>query len=323
MQHFPLVLVLGLIFASSPCVHAQEAGSQTGSDWLRSMHRAVTGLNYQGSVSYIKDQQVDSFKVYHAQRDGEEKERLVSMNSPLREVVRTGNNISRYSQDSEQVLVETRPSEHSLLVALPDDLAVLEKIYRITLMGREYVAGLQSQVVALEPRDGFRYSRILWIDVATKLPLKLDVLNEEGQSVEQMVFTSINTRDTISPKELEPSLKSRKSITQISHRESLPLKDLRWKLGNVPEGFQIVSYSILKNPPSKTPVEQILLSDGFSAVSVYVEARDDRQPSGLRRMGAVNVDVVGFKDQLVTVMGEVPLRTVESIAKGLSEKVSP
>jgi len=302
---------------------ALESQSQTGIDWLNSMHHAVSDLNYQANVSYIKDQQVDSFKLFHARIDGVERERLVSMNSPLREVVRTGSNISRYAQETQQVVVETRPSEHSLLLSIPDDLSALERVYHVNLMGREYVAGLQTQVVALEPRDGFRYSRILWIDVSTRLPLKLDVINEEGQSVEQVVFTSINTRDPVPPRELEPVMKNQHSITQISHRESLPVRDLRWTLAHVPEGFQIVSYSTLRKPPSTVPVEQILLSDGFSAVSVYIEPREGRQPSGPRRMGAVNVDAIDFQGHLITVMGEVPLKTVELIAKGLGEKAKP
>lgn len=302
---------------------AAEDKSQNGVEWLKSMRKAVGDLSYQGNVSYIKDQQIDSFKLYHSRVDGIERERLVSMNSPLREVIRTGSNVTRYAQESQEVLVETRPSEQSLLVSLPDDPAVLDKVYRMTLMGREYVAGLQTQVVALEPRDGFRYGRIVWIDTATRLPLKLDVLNEDGQSVEQMVFTTINTKDSILPRELEPSMKPPKPKIQISHRESLPLKDLRWTLVNVPEGFQIVSYGTLRKPPSMATVEQILLSDGFSAVSIYIEPREGREPSGPRRMGSVNVDVIVLNSHLVTVMGEVPLKTVELIAKGLGEKTSP
>lgn len=319
----PAVCTFVFVIFSAGALGAQGNQSQSGIDWLKSMHRAVSDLSYQANVSYIKDQQVDSFKLFHARIDGVERERLVSMNSPLREVVRTGSNISRYAQETQQVLVETRPSEHSLLLALPDDLAALERVYQINLLGREYVAGLQTQVVALEPRDGFRYSRILWIDVSTRLPLKLDVINEEGQSVEQVVFTAINTKDPIPPRELEPVMKTQNSITQISHRESLPLRDLRWTLAHVPEGFQIVSYSTLRKPPSTVPVEQILLSDGFSAVSVYIEPREGRQPSGPRRMGAVNVNAIDFHGHLVTVMGEVPLKTVELIAKGLGEKAKP
>ena len=315
-----LAVLLGpLLVQSGACA---EEKSQSGIEWLKSMRKAVSNLNYQGSVSYIKDQQVDSFKLFHCRVDGIEKERLVSMNSPLREVVRSGSSISRYAQDSQDVVVETRPSEQSLLVALPDDPSVLEKVYRITLMGREYVAGLQTQVVALEPLDGFRYGRILWIDTSTRLPLKLDVLNEDGQSVEQMVFTSINTKEAVSSRELEPTLKPLHPKVQISHRESLPLRDLRWTLANVPEGFQIVSYGTLRKPPSMATVEQMLLSDGFSAVSIYIEPREGRQPQGLRRMGSVNADVIDLKGQLVTVMGEVPLRTVELIAKGLGEKIA-
>ena len=40
-------------------------------------------------------------------------------------------------------------------------------------------------------------------------------------------------------------------------------------------------------------------------------------------MGAVNVNSIDFHGHLVTVMGEVPLKTVELIAKGLGEKAKP
>lgn len=291
--------------------------------WLKTMRVAVSNLSYQGNVSYIKDQQVDSFRLYHARIEGVEREHLISMNSPLREVVRVGGNITRYAQDAQQVAVEVHPAETSLLVPLPEDPRVLDRYYQISLRGREYVAGFPAQVVALEPRDAFRYSRLIWIDVETRLPLKLDVINEEGQSVEQVVFTSLNTKDPVLAKDLEPAMKTAQPITQINHRVALPLKDLRWTLSRVPDGFQIIAYSTLRKPVGQVTVEQILLSDGFSAVSVYVEAKEGREAQGLRRMGAVNVAVVSYKDRLVTVMGEVPLSTVEWIAKGFGEKLEP
>ena len=302
---------------------ALEEGGSPEIEWLKTMRAAVSNLSYQGNVSYIKDQQVDSFRLYHARIEGVEREHLISMNSPLREVVRVGGNITRYAQDAQQVAVEVHPAETSLLVPLPDDPRVLDRYYQLSLRGREYVAGFPAQVVALEPRDGYRYSRLIWIDVETRLPLKLDVINEEGQSVEQVVFTSLNTKDPIQIKDLEPAMKALQPITQINHRVALPLKDLHWVLNRVPDGFQIVAYSTLRKPVSQTPVEQILLSDGFSAVSVYVEPKDEHAASGSRRMGAVNVAVVAYKDRLVTVMGEVPLTTVEWIAKGFGEKTQP
>lgn len=297
------------------------AETDSGVQWLIEMRTAAVSRDYQGNVSYLKDQQVDSFRLYHKVVDGQEFERLISVNSPLREVVRAGTNVSRYSSDSRQVFVDTKPSSHSVLINLPEDPATLERFYRINLRGQEYVAGQMTQVVALEPRDGFRYTRLLWIDTQTHLPLKFDVLNEEGQSVEQMVFTSINTKDTVLEKDLEPSSHPGASITQISHRETQPLEAFKWTLKQVPEGFQIVSYSVFERPTTGQTVEQLLLSDGFSSVSVYIEEQGASAASGTRRIGAVNVATETRKGHLVTVMGEVPVKTVQLIAKGLEEKV--
>ena len=292
----------------------------TGVQWLLGMRKAATTLNYHGVVAYIKDQQIDSFKLYHQVVDGRERERLVAMNSPFREVLRADGNVARYTADTHQVVVETKPSNQSVLINLPEDASQLDRYYQINLRGQEYVAGALTQVVALEPRDAYRYSRLLWIDTTTHLPLKLEVLNEDGMSVEQMVFTTINTKDPIPPQDLQPSVQAASAITQISHRETLPVDGLKWTFASVPDGFQLVSYSILKRPPLNSPVEHILMSDGFTSVSVYIEKRDSRIKPGARKIGAAAVESVKLGDFEVTVMGEVPQKTVELIANGVRKK---
>jgi sigma-E factor negative regulatory protein RseB len=322
-QRSLLIGVLGLTLMVGPLVGTCElknSSSQTPLEWLAQMRQATLSLSYQGVVAYVKDQQVDSFRVYHQVMDGHERERLVSMNSPIQEVVRTDGTVSRYSADTQQVVVETRPSRQSVLINIPEDPSALSRFYKINLRGQEFVAGSLAQVVALEPKDGYRYARLIWIDTVTRLPLKVDVLNEDGQSVEQMVFTALNAKDQISRTDLEPSSKAASAIAQVSHRESRPLDDLKWTIRNVPEGFQIISYSILKRPPNNTPVEHILLSDGFSSVSVYIEANDGKLRAGARKLGAISIDSVRLNDYMVTVMGEVPAMSVESIANGLQPK---
>lgn len=315
-------IALALVLTSLPGGALDMARTpRTGIEWLTRMRQATNTLSYQGVVAYIKDQQVDSFKLYHRISEGQERERLVSMNSPFREVVRTDGNVARYSADSQQVVVETKPAHQTVLMSLPDDPSVLGRYYQINLRGQEYVAGALTQVVALEPRDGYRYTRLLWVDTETYLPLKLDVLNEAGQSVEQMVFTTINTRDPIASEDLDPSSRTATTITQISHRESMPVDTLQWFLKHVPDGFQIVSYSLLKRPPVSSPVEHILLSDGFSSVSIYIEKKDGQvSRNGTRKIGSINVNTVELGDHAITVMGEVPLKTVQVIADGMQQK---
>lgn len=318
-----LIGTIGVILSVAPLAGTCEVKTnnpQTPTEWLAQMRQATLSLSYQGVVAYVKDQQVDSFRVYHQVMDGHERERLISMNSPVQEVVRTDGTVSRYSADTQQVVVETRPTGQSVLISIPEDPSALSRFYKLNLRGQEYVAGSLAQVVALEPRDGYRFARLIWIDTITRLPLKVDVLNEDGQSVEQMVFTTLNAKDQIARADLEPSSKAVTAIAQVSHRESKPLDSLKWTLRNVPEGFQIISYSILKRPPNNSPIEHILLSDGFSSVSVYIESNDGKLKTGIRKLGAISIDTVKLNDYMVTVMGEVPAMSVESIAKGLQPK---
>ena len=317
-----VTLLIGACALYSVQVGSVEAITppRTVTDWLLNMRQAASSLSYQGIVAYIKDQQVDSFKLYHRVSEGHERERLISMNSPYREVIRADGNVACYSADGQQVVVETKPSNQALFMSLPKDTSTIERFYRINLRGQEYVAGGLTQVVALEPRDAFRYTRLFWIDTSTYLPLKLDVLNEDGQSVEQMVFTTINAKEPIAATDLEPSPRTSTAMTRIRHRESKPVGKLKWTLEDVPEGFQIVSYSALKRPPSNSAIEHILLSDGFSSVSVYIESKEGGINTGTYRMGAISVDTVVVGGHLVTVMGEVPMKSVERIASGIKQR---
>ncbi|MFM8442368.1 MAG: MucB/RseB C-terminal domain-containing protein [Methylococcus sp.] len=317
-----LILIALASIQHSAAVRSEQAAGPPGTaiDWLSHMRQAAASLSYQGMVAYIKDQQVDSFKLYHRVTDGHERERLISMNSPYREVIRADGNVTRYSAEGQQVVVETKPSSKSVLINLPDDMSIIERFYRISLRGQEYVAGSLTQVIALEPRDAYRYTRLFWVDTITYLPLKLDVLNEDGQSVEQMVFTAINARDPIAAADLEPSPRAGAAMTRISHRETKPVGWLKWTLEGVPEGFQIMSYSMLKRPPSDVAVEHILMSDGFSSVSVYIESKDSHIKTGTYRMGAISADTVLVGGYSITVMGEVPMRTVELIASGIKPR---
>lgn len=312
-----------LVALYSPCAWSGdgEAKMQTGVEWLAGMRSAAINLTYQGVVAYIKDQQVDSFKLYHQFSDGQECERLVSMNSPLREVVRSGGNVVRYSADSQQVVVETKPSSRSVLLSLPDDPTTLDRFYRINLREKEYVAGRLSQVIALDARDAYRYTRLLWMRPGPPIcPLRWKCSMKTGSQLNRWSLPPSIPRNPIAKLDLGPSGGLKSAITKISHRESKPVGSLQWTLNNVPEGFQIVSYSILKRPPVGSAVEHILLSDGFSSVSVYIEQKSGHAGHAQRKIGSINVAAVTLGDHMVTVMGEVPQKTVELIADGIRKK---
>src|SRR3546814_12406649 len=66
-------------------------------------------------------------------------------------------------------------------------------------------------------------------------------------------------------------------------------------------------------------VNQLVLSDGLAAISVFIEPFDKAHkqalPKGAARKGALNIYGTRIGDHWFTVVGEVPAQTLQDIAK--------
>lgn len=315
-----IVLVVFAICGSAETV--DENPQADAKAWLIAAKRALSSLNYRGMVSYMMDNRLESLKVVHGVIDGKEFERLLSVNSPMREIVRDPERVICFFPDSRSMSVESKPARHSFLLELPNNLSDLTANYALTLGGTETIAQRLARTVNLQPLDDFRYGRRLWVDMESKLPLKLELIDENGHALEVMVFNSLTIESFISPQELAPTTVYDDSW-QVKRHEALPAQTLNWTLDNVPDGFRMMAYTRLKRGPEQRTVDHILLGDGFSFVSIYIEPRTfDLAAFRPRRVGAINAFSRKLGDYLVTVMGEVPPKTVEMIATGIKQPLT-
>jgi sigma-E factor negative regulatory protein RseB len=299
------------------------AGRATGAEpteakaWLVAAKQAMAGLDYRGMVAYLKDNRVESLQVVHGVVNGIEQERLLSVNSPMREVIRNAGKVTCYFPETRSISVESKPTRDSFLLDIPSDLGALSRHYGFSLGKTEHVAQRLVQQISILPLDDFRYARKLWVDVESKLPLKYELVDENGQLLEQMVFTSIAVEKSTPAQDLAPTTKF-DSSWKIKQHENLPATSLIWTLDGVPDGFRMVSYSRLKRGPDNRAIDHILLSDGFSSVSVYIDQlMSDFFTAQPRKVGAINSYTRKLDEFLVTVMGEVPVKTVQSIGNGI------
>jgi sigma-E factor negative regulatory protein RseB len=76
---------------------------------------------------------------------------------------------------------------------------------------------------------------------------------------------------------------------------------------------------IQQMPNSSQPAEHVIISDGLASVSVYIEPFNAESQSfvGASRVGAMNIFGSVHDDHQVTVVGEVPMSTVELIAQSI------
>ena len=311
-----LVVVFGCVLAHG--IPASENTSAAAKQWLTEMMDAMKSLNYQGTVAYMWDDKVETLRVFHAMHDGVEQKRIVALNSPMREIVFNTDKLSCYFPDKQTVLIENHPSRHSFLVNLPSNLDEYRDSYDFVLGGREYILQRLTQIVKIVPKDDFRYRRSFWIDVETKLPLQFEVVDESGKRVEQIVFTSLSIEKSIPEADLRATTKVDQSTWQIRYRQPKPSTQQLIEFDSLPVGFRQVLYTQHSMPGSRQPTDHVLLSDGFASVSVYLDKLDGEPvPSHELRRGAMHTYTRPLGAHQVTVMGEVPAKTVEVIGDGI------
>lgn len=306
-----LAIFIGLIS------EAAAAESLTAVQWLDKMNLAMKTLNYQGTVIFMKNGQIETMKYRHSVDHGVEQERLSSLNSPMREVTRKSNEVTCVFKETSEKVINHHPLDSSFIINMPNNPASLEKSYNLELAGQESVAMLPAQIVAAQPRDGLRYPRKIWINTQNFLPLKIEVYALEGHALEQVMFTELSTQ-TVADASAGNDASDKFHTKHIHSAQAEPLDRATFLVKRWPEGFEPVFFIKNSIQQSQKAVDHLLMSDGFSTVSVYLESKESEGIEGLHSLGSVNSFSKVIDDTQITVLGEVPAKTVELIADGIA-----
>ena len=296
-----------------------QAAAQEARAWLERMSRAVEELNYRGTFVHVLDGTAETLHIVHRNANGQSGERILSVDGVGREIVRQGDQVQGIFPDRRIVMFETRGNVSPLVSALPSNTAELEPHYEITLGDGARVAERVVQVLEIKPRDEFRYGYMLWLDQETAMPLQSQLIDEQGQIVEQILFTDIEVLADIPASALEPTIDTA-GFTTLRAPESAPLAaEIPWRAATVPGGFKL---SVATQSPiagSDTPVEHLVYSDGLATVSVFIEDPEAKAEvgEGFSTVGSTNAYSLTLRGRKVTAMGEVPRQTVRTIASSL------
>nr|WP_255528681.1 MucB/RseB C-terminal domain-containing protein [Methylobacter sp. BlB1] len=303
-----MLLSTKTVFAADVELNARQA--------LTKMTDAMRVLNYQGTVAFLRNGKLETMKYFHAAEKGIEQERLLSLNSPLREIIRDADKVSCLFKSTQQAVVDHRPVGHSFLVDVPQNLDELSAVYDFKMAGEEDVAMLPAYVIAIQPKDDFRYVRKIWIEKQQFLPLKVAVYDLSGTVLEQVVFTDLEVKEALPFVEAKFG-EAAENVKHIHQLQAQASDQATFVVNNLPPGFEEIFFTRRPIHNSNQPVDHLLLSDGFAAVSVYMENKNTAMQQGLQSVGAVNSFSRTIDDWQLTVMGEVPAKTVKFIAEGI------
>ncbi len=283
--------------------------------WLEKMAVAMKTLNYEGAFVYVHDNQIESMQIIHGRDETGEHERLFSLNGAAREILRVNDELKCILPDSQAVLVEKSRPKQYIPPALLTITKKLGRFYEFKVLGEDRVADKIAQVIAVHPKDPYRYGYRLWLDKKTGLLLKSDLVNARGQSLEQIMFTRLDVLDHMPNKHLEPVIDGHdfkwfesKQQPDISSSNKGAARKSGWKVTHVPGGFTKSMQKIHSLPRNRMPVEHMVFTDGFSSISVFIEKPQELKDifEGVSHMGAVHAYGTMISGHQVTVVGEVP-----------------
>lgn len=310
-------------------VSALLAGAPASADdalaLLQKIAQGARQLTYSGTFVYRSGQRVDTSRIVHSQRDGMEVERIEALDGSPREVLRAGNEVKCFFPDEKLLIVENRPGQRGFPALLPTGLGSLPEYYTIRKGEAARVAGISSRAVRLEPRDAMRYGHELWMDDASGLLLKANLIGERGETLESFAFTQVSIGGTLERGALDPRFHGdrvgdRVKVQQVRTTE-LKGEDLAWVFRNSLPGFRKL-YAVKRQAAMDKPEGlHLVFSDGLASISVFIEpGGTSGEADTLAAMGPVNVYRRQVGDHRVVVMGEVPVLAVKRLGDGIERR---
>lgn len=293
------------------CAGPAWAQSPEALDLLRRIHEATHKLSYKGTFIYQHDGRSETSRITRYSDPRGEISRLEVLDGVPREIVRTRNEVRCYLPEAKVVKLDRRPGERGFPALLPENVGALAQHYDITLGEHRRISGFDCQAVVLTPKDDLRYGYRFYADAATGMLLKAVTFDAAGHEVEQFMFTELAlggvTRGMVRPRHAAAGWR-------VEDAAAAPATLPGWGLSSELPGFHKV-VALRRRLESKA-VGQVVYSDGLAAVSVFIEPLQGRAaaPTGLARMGAINIYTREVANHMVTVVGEAPPASVQKIA---------
>ena len=312
-------LGVGLLLAvlvSAPAI------ADSAMDWGQKMSDAMRNLTYHGDFVYLHDSQLEGMQISHYKDLHGEKERLFSLNGEAREVIRDNQNLTCIWPSSRKVIVDVSRKNSFSPIFIPDDILRLEKFYRMELVGKDRIANMETVIVHINPRDQYRYGMKFWINENNGLMMRSSLLDENGQVVEEVMFTSLKLFEGDNELVIDTMPPIDDNFTLVRYHSGDSSRsfaaDNAWQLNSVPGGFWRESVLRRKIPGSDDFVQQMVYTDGLASLSVFIEKKTSLTQSGLSSMGAVNAFIRILNNHSVTAIGEVPAITVQQMAESVT-----
>ncbi len=279
-------------------------------DWLKIVSLAAHQVEYSGVFVYLSDNELETSSITHIVQADSEYEKVSTLDGSKREIIRHHGQTWNYL-DNRMVQMDRQQEHGKFPSLLAEQLSASRANYLAIKSGIERVAGYNAQVILFNPMDNYRYAHKIWVHIDSGLILKVAVLGDKNQPIEQYVFTHLQIGGTIDRSWVVAKEAAQHGLLESPEAAGVDINS-GWVVDAMPRGFKKIKEIQRPMPGKHTRVTQIVYSDGLSGISIFVEPADgdENDKDGLTIRGALNLHHKVIRKQLITAVGEVPSRTV-------------
>ncbi|MBS0454822.1 MAG: MucB/RseB C-terminal domain-containing protein [Proteobacteria bacterium] len=299
-------------------------------DWIKRMHGAARRHSYVGTfVVSVAAGDLSSARIWHACEGDLQIERVDLLSGPPRTTFRRNEQVLTFLPDQRLIKVEKRENSELFpnLLGIPD--SAIADFYNVKVVGKGRVAGFDTDVIQLMPRDSMRFGYRVWTEKRSGLLTKLQTVDNEGKVVEQSAFSELQLDAPIKVQALSQMMGSTAGYRmEKSQAERTTAQAEGWGLKSPVPGFKPISCHrrVLGGAAGAESMLQWTFSDGLATVSLFLEPFDARRDAqeGVMSLGATNTLTRRLAtpsgDWWLTAVGEVPARTLEAFAQNLTRQ---
>ncbi len=301
---------------------AVSASTVSINDWLRGMHEAsMKKRSYIGILVQSTAQGMGSARIWHACDAGQQIERVETLTGAPRSTFRHNDKQVTFFPELKLARVEIRENISGFPDLLKPGAGSIPEFYSLQSLGAERVAGLDADIVQLNPKDTLRYAYRIWTEKKSGLVVKLQTLDGIGMVLEQAAFSELQLDAPVKMAKLHSMMEATEGY-KVEKPELVKTTAAAegWLLKSAVPGFKALSCFKRSNQADSTM--QWIFSDGLATVSLFVENFDKSRhiKEGVVTQGATQTLLKRMDGYWLTAVGEVPAQTLKAFAAALERK---
>lgn len=299
-------------------------------NWLMRIHDAARRRNFQGTFVVSGGGSVSSARIVHFCEGGAQLERIDSLDGQARQVFRHNETVQTVWPASRVAVIEKSQSLLSFPALLQAGDDHIGEHYEVRSEGTGRVAGHESDILRVTPKDLHRYGYRLWAERKSGLLLRADVLGERSEVLETSAFSDVVIGVKAQPELVLYPMKRLDGLRVLRPvLEPTSFDAEGWAIRSAVPGFRQVSCVRRAMPhggdagnEGAAKVIQAIFSDGLTHVSLFIEPFDvQRHTREIQAVvGATQTLMRRQGDWWVTAVGDVPAGTLKLFANALERR---